>query len=281
MSRLDPETANDSTSLYLKEIGNIPLLDQEVLNGLIVRAQAGEIKARNECMEANLRLVVSIAKVYARRTKRLSLLDLIQEGNLGLVKAIERFQPELGYKFSTYAQWWIRQAISRAIADKEREIRLPVHVLQSLSEIARMRTELAKSMEKEPTDEDVLEHLLEQGYKRPTAERLLEAARIQQVGPSRLDDDAEFNMEEVIEDPDALDEDGLIRQVDTPKLNEILKPLSEKERFVLDARFRKDATLEAVGKNVGVTRERIRQIQAQALKKLERRMDYIAPEVEA
>jgi RNA polymerase primary sigma factor len=281
MSRLDSETAKDSTSLYLKEIGNIPLLEQDVLNDLIVRAQAGDERARNECMEANLRYVVSIAKNYAHRSKKLSFLDLIQEGNLGLVKAIERFRPELGYKFSTYAQWWIRQAISRAVANTAREIRLPVHVLQGLSEIARIRTELAKSMEKEPTEEELLEHLLENGYKRPTAKRLLEAARIQQIAPSQLDETAEFNIEEVIEDPDALGENDIIHNLDTPSFTEIIQPLSEREQLVLQARFKKGMTLEKVGKRVGVTRERIRQIEAKAIKTLRKHIDSREPEVEA
>ena len=259
---------NDPVRMYLKEIGKIPLLTLEEEHKLAVRMAEGDEEAQKKMTEANLRLVVSIAKRYVGRG--LPFLDLIQEGNLGLIKAVGKFDYTKGYKFSTYATWWIRQAISRAIADHARTIRIPVHMVETINRVSRANHELLQELGHEPSPEEIAHKL------HLPLEKVEEVMRIGQE-PISLEtpvgEEDDSHLGDFIQDDDASQpaEEAsytLLRE----QLEEVLKTLTPREEEVLRMRFGlidgKPHTLEEVGKKFDVTRERIRQIEAKALRKL-------------
>jgi len=266
---LSVEPSLDSLRLYLREIGKVPLLtaDQEVT--LAKRIERGEMDAKQHMIEANLRLVVSIAKGYLGRG--LSFLDLIQEGSLGLIRAVEKFDYRRGYKFSTYATWWIRQAVTRAIADKARTIRIPVHMVEKLNKVTHIERQLVQRLGREPTPEEVAEEL-----EIPTDE-VREVLRMSQLPislekPIGEEEDSalgDFVPDELAESP--FDTASLSLRREDVEL--ALSALPERERRVIELRYGLDGsqpcTLEEVGQAFGVTRERIRQIENNTLKKLE------------
>ena len=266
---LTVEPSLDSLRLYLREIGKVPLLtaDQEVT--LAKRIERGDMTAKSAMIEANLRLVVSIAKGYLGRG--LSFLDLIQEGSLGLIRAVEKFDYRKGYKFSTYATWWIRQAVTRAIADKARTIRIPVHMVEKLNKVVHIERQLVQRLGREPRPEEIAEEL------EITTDEVREILRMAQhpislEKPIGEDEDSELG--DFVEDDQAespFDSASLtLRRSD---IENALASLPERERRVIELRFGLDGmqpcTLEEVGKAFGVTRERIRQIENNTLKKLE------------
>ena len=248
---------DDPVKAYLKEIGRVPLLTAEQETELARAAQAGDEDARRKLSEANLRLVVSVAKRYAGRG--LPFLDLIQEGNLGLMKAAEKFEPERGFKFSTYATWWIRQSITRAIADQGRTIRIPVHLVESINRVKKTTGDLLRKNGREPTAEEIAVQLD------------MEPDPISLETPVGEEEDA--HLEDFIQDEDAgvpVDEAG--RQLLRRELFSVLKSLTPREERVIALRFGLEDgrahTLEELGKEFNVTRERVRQIEAKALRKL-------------
>ncbi len=259
---------DDPVKTYLKEIGRVPLLTAEEELDLARRAKAGDEAARRRLSEANLRLVVSVAKRYAGRG--LPFLDLIQEGNLGLMKAAEKFEPERGFKFSTYATWWIRQSITRAIADQGRTIRIPVHLIESINRVRRMSGELLRKNGREPTAEEIAVRLDME------PDRVRELLRLSQ-DPISLEtpvgEEEDAHLEDFIQDEEAgipADEAG--RQLLRKELKNVLKSLTPREERVITLRFGLEdgqaRTLEELGKEFNVTRERVRQIEAKALRKL-------------
>jgi RNA polymerase primary sigma factor len=266
---LTVEPSLDSLRLYLREIGKVPLLtaDQEVY--LAKRIERGDMAAKTQMIEANLRLVVSIAKGYLGRG--LSFLDLIQEGSLGLIRAVEKFDYRKGYKFSTYATWWIRQAVTRAIADKARTIRIPVHMVEKLNKVVHIERQLVQRLGREPRPEEIAEEL------EMTTEEVREILRMAQhpvslEKPIGEEEDSELGDFVEDENTDTPDEAAslTLRRSD---IQNALNALPERERQVIELRFGltggQPCTLEEVGKAFGVTRERIRQIENNTLKKLE------------
>ncbi|MBO8128647.1 MAG: RNA polymerase sigma factor RpoD [Peptococcaceae bacterium] len=259
---------DDPVRMYLKEIGRIPLLTSEEEVELAKRMEMGDEEAKRRLIEANLRLVVSIAKRYVGRG--MLFLDLIQEGNLGLIKAVEKFDYRKGYKFSTYATWWIRQAITRAIADQARTIRIPVHMVETINKLIRASRQLLQELGREPTPEEIAKEM------DISEEKVREIIKIAQEPVSLetpIGEEEDSHLGDFIEDQDAqapADEASftLLRE----QLNEVLKTLTEREQRVLRLRFGLDdgraRTLEEVGQQFGVTRERIRQIEAKTLRKL-------------
>ncbi|HAA89135.1 MAG TPA: RNA polymerase sigma factor RpoD [Peptococcaceae bacterium] len=259
---------DDPVRMYLKEIGRIPLLTPEEEIELAKRIEQGDEEAKRKLCEANLRLVVSIAKRYVGRG--MLFLDLIQEGNLGLLKAVEKFDYRKGYKFSTYATWWIRQAITRAIADQARTIRIPVHMVETINKLVRVSRQLLQKLGREPTPEEIAK---EMGI---SVERVQEIMKIAQEPVSLetpIGEEEDSHLGDFIEDEDALApaeaaSSTLLRE----QLEEVLETLTPREREVLRLRFGLDdgrpRTLEEVGQKFNVTRERIRQIEAKALRKL-------------
>ena len=266
---LTVEPSLDSLRLYLREIGKVPLLtaDQEVY--LAKRIERGDMSAKTQMIEANLRLVVSIAKAYLGRG--LSFLDLIQEGSLGLIRAVEKFDYRKGYKFSTYATWWIRQAVTRAIADKARTIRIPVHMVEKLNKVVHVERQLVQRLGREPKPEEIGAEL-----EMTTAEvrEILRMAQLpvsleKPIGEEEESELGDFVQDEQAESP--FDTASLtLRRADIQKA---LDSLPERERLVIELRFglrgEQPCTLEEVGRAFGVTRERIRQIENNTLKKLE------------
>jgi RNA polymerase primary sigma factor len=266
---LTVEPSLDSLRLYLREIGKVPLLtaDQEVY--LAKRIERGDMSAKTQMIEANLRLVVSIAKGYLGRG--LSFLDLIQEGSLGLIRAVEKFDYRKGYKFSTYATWWIRQAVTRAIADKARTIRIPVHMVEKLNKVVHIERQLVQRLGREPRPEEIAEEL------EMTTEEVREILRMAQhpvslekpIGEEEDSELGDFVEDENIDTPDEAASLTLRRS----DIQNALNALPERERQVIELRFGltggQPCTLEEVGKAFGVTRERIRQIENNTLKKLE------------
>jgi RNA polymerase primary sigma factor len=266
---LTVEPSLDSLRLYLREIGKVPLLtaDQEVY--LAKRIERGDMTAKTQMIEANLRLVVSIAKGYLGRG--LSFLDLIQEGSLGLIRAVEKFDYRKGYKFSTYATWWIRQAVTRAIADKARTIRIPVHMVEKLNKVVHIERQLVQRLGREPRPEEIADEL------EMTTEEVREILRMAQhpvslekpIGEEEDSELGDFVEDENTETPDEAASLTLRRS----DIENALNALPERERQVIELRFGltggQPCTLEEVGKAFGVTRERIRQIENNTLKKLE------------
>ena len=259
---------NDPVRMYLKEIGRVPLLTAEEEIELAKRIEQGDQEAKKRLAEANLRLVVSIAKRYVGRG--MLFLDLIQEGNMGLLKAVEKFDYRKGYKFSTYATWWIRQAITRAIADQARTIRIPVHMVETINKLIRVSRQLLQELGREPTAEEIAKEM------DMTPEKVREIIKIAQEPVSLetpIGEEDDSHLGDFIEDQDALaPSDAAAYELLKEQLEEVLDTLTEREEHVLRLRFGLDdgrtRTLEEVGQVFGVTRERIRQIEAKALRKL-------------
>ncbi len=259
---------DDPVRMYLKEIGRVPLLTAEEEVALAKRMEAGDEEAQKRLAEANLRLVVSIAKRYVGRG--MLFLDLIQEGNLGLIKAVEKFDYNKGYKFSTYATWWIRQAITRAIADQARTIRIPVHMVETINKLIRVSRQLLQQLGREPTPEEIAKEM-EIGV-----DRVREIMKIAQEPVSLetpIGEEEDSHLGDFIEDQDApAPADAASFMLLKEQLEDVLDTLTPREEKVLRLRFGLDdgraRTLEEVGQNFGVTRERIRQIEAKALRKL-------------
>lgn len=264
----DGINVEDPIRMYLKEIGKVPLLTAEQEIALAKRLEDGDDEAKAQLAEANLRLVVSIAKRYVGRG--MQFLDLIQEGNLGLIKAVEKFDYTKGFKFSTYATWWIRQAITRAIADQARTIRIPVHMVETINKLIRISRQLLQELGREPSPEEIAEKML------LPVDKVREILKISQepvsletpIGEEEDSHLGDFIQDEKVPVPAEAATYSLLKE----QLNEVLNTLTERERKVLRLRFGLDdgraRTLEEVGKEFAVTRERIRQIEAKALRKL-------------
>lgn len=263
--------SEDSVRMYLREIGQYPLLSPAEEVSLAKRIERGDKSAKRRLAEANLRLVVSIAKKYIGRG--LSLLDLIQEGNLGLQRAVEKFDYKKGFKFSTYATWWIRQAITRAIADQARTIRIPVHMVETINRYMRTQRELQQELGREPTNEELAAKL---GVDTDKLEHITRISQETVSLESPVGDEGDSTLGEFIEDKQAMSpEEQAIYQLMKGHVNESLVILTPREQKILRMRFGLDEgarthTLEEVGKEFGVTRERIRQIEAKALQKLKK-----------
>lgn len=259
---------NDPVRLYLQQIGRVPLLTAEEEIELAHRIAQGDEEAKRRLTEANLRLVVSIARRYAGRG--MLILDLIQEGNLGLFKAVDKFDPSKGFKFSTYATWWIRQAITRAIADQARTIRVPVHMVETINKLARVSRQLLQELGREPTEAEIAERM---ELSESKVREILKVAQEPVSLETPVGEESDSHLGDFIEDREAKAPAdsaayGLLREL----LSDVLGTLTEREENVLRLRFGLDdgrpRTLEEVGKTFGVTRERIRQVEAKALRKL-------------
>ena len=258
----------DPVRMYLKEIGKVPLLSAEEEKDLAMRMEKGDEEAKKRLAEANLRLVVSIAKRYVGRG--MLFLDLIQEGNLGLIKAVEKFDYKKGYKFSTYATWWIRQAITRAIADQARTIRIPVHMVETINKLIRVQRQLLQELGREPYPEEIAEKM------NLPVDRVREIQKISQEPVSLetpIGEEEDSHLGDFIQDDNVpVPSEAAAETMLKEQLDEVLKTLTEREKKVLRLRFGLDdqraRTLEEVGKEFDVTRERIRQIEAKALRKL-------------
>ena len=261
-------TINDPVRMYLKEIGKISLLSLEEENELSLRIANGDEEAKNILAESNLRLVVSIAKRYVGRG--MLFLDLIQEGNIGLMKAVEKFDADKGYKFSTYATWWIRQAITRAIADQARTIRVPVHMVETINKLSRYQRQLTLELNREPTDEELAKKM------NLSVDKVREVIKIAQEPVSLetpIGEEDDSHLGDFVKDERSMSpEEFTIHELLKDEIGEVLLTLTEREEQVLRLRFGLDdgscKTLEEVGQMFGVTRERIRQIEAKALRKL-------------
>jgi RNA polymerase primary sigma factor len=268
------DIADDSVRLYLREIGKIPLLNAEEELELAKRVVAGDKDAKDKMAEANMRLVVSIAKRYVGRG--LDLLDLIQEGNTGLLRAVEKFDPDKGFKFSTYATWWIRQAITRAIADQARTIRIPVHMVETINKLLRTQRRLTQELNREPTNEEIAEAMEIEVDK---VEHIMKIKQdISSLDASIKDDEEESVLADFIEDEDTITpEESATGQLMKEQIKDLLGALTEREQKIIKLRFGledgKYHTLEEVGQEFAVTRERIRQIEAKALAKLRKHKD--------
>ncbi len=264
----DGVAIDDPVRMYLKEIGRVPLLTAENEVELARRIEEGDEDAKRRLAEANLRLVVSIAKRYVGRG--MLFLDLIQEGNLGLIKAVEKFDYRKGYKFSTYATWWIRQAITRAIADQARTIRIPVHMVETINKLIRVQRHLLQELGREPTAEEIAEEM------DVSVERVREILKVAQEPVSLetpIGEEEDSHLGDFIEDEDApAPAEAASYLLLREQISEVLSSLTPREQRVLELRFGLDdgraRTLEEVGQVFGVTRERIRQIEAKALRKL-------------
>ena len=264
----DSVSIEDPVRMYLKEIGKVPLLTADEEIELAKRMELGDKEAKNKLAEANLRLVVSIAKRYVGRG--MLFLDLIQEGNLGLMKAVEKFDYRKGYKFSTYATWWIRQAITRAIADQARSIRIPVHMVETINKLIRVSRTLLQTLGREPSPEEIAEEM------EISVERVREILKISQEPVSLetpIGEEEDSHLGDFIEDSNVpVPADAAAQTLLKEQLEEVLDTLNERERKVLILRFGledgRNRTLEEVGKEFNVTRERIRQIESKALRKL-------------
>jgi RNA polymerase primary sigma factor len=262
------EISNDSVRMYLSEIGRVPLIDAKKEVELARRIRKGDAAAKQQLAEANLRLVVSIAKKYIGRG--LSFLDLIQEGNIGLFRAVEKFDPERGFKFSTYATWWIRQAITRAIADQARTIRIPVHMVETINKLTHTQRRLVQELGREPTVEELAVEM-EMDVKKVRHIQKISQDIISLESPVGSEEDSKLG--DFIEDEDAVNPfEATNRQLRKENVHAMLEFLTPRERKIIEMRFGlRDGighTLEEVGKEFGVTRERIRQIEAKVLQKM-------------
>ena len=268
------DIADDSVRLYLREIGKIPLLTPEEELELAYKVVAGDKRAKDKMAEANMRLVVSIAKRYVGRG--LDLLDLIQEGNTGLLRAVEKFDPDKGFKFSTYATWWIRQAITRAIADQARTIRIPVHMVETINKLLRTQRRLTQELNREPTHEEIAK---EMDIDVEKVEHIMKIKQdISSLDASVRDDEEDSVLGDFIEDEDTVTpEESATGSLLKEHVKIMLSALSEREQKILKLRFGledgRSHTLEEVGQEFNVTRERIRQIEAKALAKLRKHKD--------
>ena len=270
--------ADDSVRLYLREIGKIPLLSNEEEVDLAYRIVKGEKKAKDKMVEANMRLVVSIAKRYSGRG--LDFLDLIQEGNTGLLRAVEKFDPDKGFKFSTYATWWIRQAITRAIADQARTIRIPVHMVETINKVLRATRKLTNELNREPSVEEIAKEMGMEPEKVDYVMKIKQDIASLDATVGRDGDDEDSVLGDFIEDEGRVSpEDAAAAQMLKEQIAEILSSLSEREQKVVKLRFGigggRPHTLEEVGAEFSVTRERIRQIEAKALSKLRKNFTSI------
>lgn len=271
------EASDDSVRLYLREIGKIPLLSADEELELAQKVVEGDKRAKDKMAEANMRLVVSIAKRYSGRG--LDFLDLIQEGNTGLLRAVEKFDPDKGFKFSTYATWWIRQAITRAIADQARTIRIPVHMVETINKLLRTQRRMTQELNREPSIEELAKELDMEPDKVEYVMKIKQDIHSLDAGVGRDgDDDSESVLGDFIEDEDAdSPEESAAGQLLKEQVSEILGALTEREQKIIKMRFGlddgKNHTLEEVGQEFSVTRERIRQIEAKALAKLRKHKD--------
>ena len=260
---------NDPVKMYLKEIGRVELLDPSEEPEIAKRIQEGDEEAKKKLIAANLRLVVSIAKKYVGRG--MLFLDLIQEGNMGLVKAVEKFDYTKGFKFSTYATWWIRQAITRAIADQARTIRIPVHMVETINKLTRIQRQLVQDLGRDPTAEEIAAKMENIS---PEKVREIQKIALEPVSlETPIGEEDDSHLGDFIEDKDAMSPDEYANnQLLKDEINTVLQGLTEREEKVLRLRFGlydgRTRTLEEVGKEFNVTRERIRQIEAKALRKL-------------
>ncbi len=268
------DIADDSVRLYLREIGKIPLLSSEEELKLAHEVVAGDRGAKDKMAEANMRLVVSIAKRYVGRG--LDLLDLIQEGNTGLLRAVEKFDPDKGFKFSTYATWWIRQAITRAIADQARTIRIPVHMVETINKLLRTQRRLTQELNREPSNEEIAEAMEIEVDK---VEHIMKIKQdISSLDASVRDDEEDSVLGDFIVDEETVSPDeAATTQLLKEHVKDMLGALTDREQKILKLRFGledgKSHTLEEVGQEFSVTRERIRQIEAKALAKLRKHKD--------
>lgn len=270
------DVSDDSVRLYLREIGKFPLLTAEEELNLSRKAAAGDKKAKDKMAEYNMRLVVSIAKRYSGRG--LDFLDLIQEGNTGLLRAVEKFDPEKGFKFSTYATWWIRQAITRAIADQARTIRIPVHMVETINKLLRTQRRMTQELNREPTIEELAKELEMEPDKVEYVIKIKQDITSLDAGVGRDGEDEDSVLGDFIEDEDGeTPETSAANQLLKEQVQAILSTLSEREQKIVRMRFGldngKSHTLEEVGQEFAVTRERIRQIEAKALAKLRKHKD--------
>ncbi len=268
--------ADDSVRLYLREIGKIPLLTPEEEAKLAQRIVKGDKKAKDKMVESNMRLVVSIAKRYGGRG--LDFLDLIQEGNTGLLRAVEKFDPDKGFKFSTYATWWVRQAITRAIADQARTIRIPVHMVETINKVLRTTRKLTSELNREPTNEEIAKALDMEPEKVDYVMRIKQDIASLDASVGRDGDDEDSVLGDFVEDEErASPEDSAANQILKEQLSEIIATLTDREQKIIRLRFGigggRPHTLEEVGNEFDVTRERIRQIEAKALSKLRKNKD--------
>ena len=266
----DPALEESSLGLYLRQAGSVALLSAEEEKTLAERSKNGDEKAREKLICSNLRLVVSIAKKYTRSARSMTLQDLIQEGNFGLMKAIDKFEPSLGFRFSTYATWWIRQAITRAIADQARTIRIPVHMVETINKVIRVSRQLLQELGHDPSPEEIAEEMA------MPVERVREILKIAQEPVSLetpIGEEEDSHLGDFIPDEDASEPaEAASFTLLKEQLVEVLATLTPREEKVLKLRFGiedgRTRTLEEVGREFNVTRERIRQIEAKALRKL-------------
>ncbi|MCL2445095.1 RNA polymerase sigma factor RpoD [Candidatus Saccharibacteria bacterium] len=270
------DIADDSVRLYLREIGKIPLLTGEEEYDLAQRVIKGEKKAKDKMVESNMRLVVSIAKRYSGRG--LDFLDLIQEGNTGLLRAVEKFDPEKGFKFSTYATWWIRQAITRAIADQARTIRIPVHMVETINKLLRTQRRMTQELNREPTIDELSKELEMEPEKVEYVMKIKQDISSLDASVGRDGEDEDSALGDFIEDEERITpEEAASMQLLKEQISSILSTLSDREQKIIKMRFGlgggKSHTLEEVGQEFAVTRERIRQIEAKALSKLRKHKD--------
>lgn len=270
------DISDDSVRLHLREIGKIPLLTADEELELAQRVVAGDKRAKDKMAEANMRLVVSIAKRYSGRG--LDFLDLIQEGHTGLLRAVEKFDPDKGFKFSTYATWWIRQAITRAIADQARTIRIPVHMVETINKLLRTQRRMTQELNREPTIEELAKELEMEPEKVEYVIKIKQDISSLDAGVGRDGEDEDSVLGDFIEDEDsATPEESAANQLLKEQVQSVLSTLSEREQKIIKMRFGlengKSHTLEEVGQEFAVTRERIRQIEAKALAKLRKHKD--------
>ncbi len=274
------EVADDSVKLYLREIGKIPLLtaeeEYELAQKIINGTEKEKKKAKDKMAESNMRLVVSIAKRYSGRG--LDFLDLIQEGNTGLLRAVEKFDPDKGFKFSTYATWWIRQAITRAIADQARTIRIPVHMVETINKVLRTQRRLTQELNREPSTEEIAKAMGMEPEKIEYVMKIKQDIASLDASVGRDGEDDDSSLGDFIEDEDRISpEDSAATQLLKEQIASILQTLTDREQKIIKMRFGigggKSHTLEEVGAEFSVTRERIRQIEAKALAKLRKNKD--------